>query len=357
MIKSTVILISLFGLMAALAPPERQVEIKFGKSLEIGRSEFLFGSIASICEDSEGCFYVLDDKEFKVFRFSPEGRLIQNFGGKGQGPGDFQSPHDIIFTTRGEIVVPDIFFLSFFKTDGTFLRRLTLNDRLVSGYIGPDRFLCWDWQPAGRRQMMVDGQNNIKATFHTQPMETFQTSLVDESGRAVGFNYSSDVYVPELLFGYGGGMALVGISSLYDLTLLDESGRIAGSVQRDVRPGKISGAEKAYLEREIRDIVAARGWPGPIAREFIKKIPDSKTIIRAVRLSPRHVFIFRFADDITREVGGMPVDVFSHRDEFFGSTTLMQIPLFISGKMMYFVETDDSGNEYLRRSDYSVSLK
>lgn len=351
------VIFALLGFMAALAPAERRVEINLGKPLEIGRQESFFGSVASVCEDSEGSFYVLDDKEFKVFRFSPEGRLIQKFGGKGQGPGDFQSPHDIVFTTRGEIVAPDIFFLSFFKTDGTFLRRLTLNDRLVSGYIGPDRFLCWDWQPAGRRQMMVDGQNTIKATFHTQPMETFQTSLIDESGRAVGFDYSSDVYVPELLFGYGGGMALVGISDLYDLTLLDESGRIVGSVQRNVRPGKISGAEKAYLEREIRDIVAARGWPGPIAREFIKKIPEVKTLIRAVRISPQYVFVFRFAQDITREDSAVPVDVFSSQGEFFGSTTLVQIPLFISGKTMYFVETDDSGNEYLRRNDFSLTLK
>ena len=357
MTKSAVIVFSLLGLMAALAPPERQVEIHFGKSLEIGRSEFLFGSIASICEGSEGSFYVLDDKEFKVFRFSPEGRLIQKFGGKGQGPGDFQSPNLIVFTTQAEIAVLENFYVSFFKTAGIFIRRLNLSDRLGLSYIGPDRFLCWDWLPAGRNQMMVDGQNTIKATFHTQPMDTFSTTLIDETGQAVGFNYTSNVYVPELLSGYGGGVSLSGISSLYNLTLLDENGRAIGSVQRDVMPGKISGRERAYLEREFREFVATRGWPGRIVREFINKIPDFKTIISAVRISPQHVFVFRVAQDITREDIAIPVDVFSSRGEFFGSTTLIQVPLFISGKSMYFVETDNSGNEYLRRSEYSLSLK
>jgi hypothetical protein len=53
----------------------------------------------------------------------------------------------------------------------------------------------------------------------------------------------------------------------------------------------------------------------------------------------------------------MPVDVFSLRGEFLGSTAMKQIPLFISGTAMYFVESDDSGNEYLRRTEYSFSVK
>ena len=93
--------------------------------------------------------------------------------------------------------------------------------------------------------------------------------------KAVAFNYSSEVYVPKLLYGYNAGAALVGISSLYDITLLNESGEIIGSV----------------------------------------------------------------------------------RGELLGTTTLNRVPLYISGKMMYFVETDDSGNEYLRRSEYSLGLK
>ena len=86
----------LVGLMAALAPAQGRVDIKFGTSLEIGRQEMLFGTIDSVCEDNEGSFYVLDDEEFKVFLFSPQGRLLRTFGGKGQGPGDFQSPLGII---------------------------------------------------------------------------------------------------------------------------------------------------------------------------------------------------------------------------------------------------------------------
>ncbi|MGD0781972.1 MAG: hypothetical protein ABSA30_03825 [Candidatus Aminicenantales bacterium] len=339
----------------ALSPAEKQIETKFGRSIEIGRQDLPFGSIASLCEDQEGNFFVLDEKEIKVFKFSPEGRRILTFGGKGQGPGDFQSPHLIVFTAQAEVVVLEDFLISFFKPNGAFIRRLDLNDRLGLVYVGPDRFLGWVWQPSGRQQVMLDGRNAIKATFRTQPRDSFSTSVLDQAGRAVMFNYTSDAYVPELIFGQGGGIGLAGISTLYDLTLLDEHGRVIGSVRRDLKPAKIKGGERARLEREIREFSAARNWPGGAVRELVKKIPGFKAIIRAIRVSPQAIFVFRVAQDITLEDSPIPVDVFSLRGGFMGSTNLNRVPLFVSGKAMYFVETDSSGNEYLRRCDYSLS--
>ena len=348
---------SLLGFAIALIPAERQVEISLGKSLELGRQELSFGAITSICEDYEGNFLVLDGKEFKVLKFSPGGRLLLTFGQKGQGPGDFQSPDLIVLTPQKEIAVHEISYVSFFKADGTFARRQELNGRLGLVYLGPNRFLAWDWYPDSRQQIMLDGKNNIVATFHAQPRNSFSTALTDETGRAVMFNYASDIYVPELLFGYGGGVGLVGISTLYDLTLLDENGRAVGSVKRDLKPGRISGKEKAVLEENIREFAKARNWPARAVRDLANKIPDFKAIIRAVRISPRRVYVFRVPEDVTREDSAMPVDVFSLRGEFLGSTAMKQIPLFISGTAMYFVESDDSGNEYLRRTEYSFSVK
>ena len=344
----------LLMLTAPLRAPGRSVELHLGRPLEIGRQEITFGSVASICEGHDGNFFVLDGKELKVFEFSSEGRLLRAFGQKGQGPGDFQSPDLILLTARKEIAVHEISYVSSFREDGTFIRRLELNGRLGLVSLGPDRFLGWQWRPESRQQIMLDGKNNVVATFYSQPRDSFSTLLVDETGRAVMFNYSSDVYVPELLFGYGGGMGLVGISDRYDLTLLDGNGAVTGSIRRDVRPGKVSGREREYLEGQIREFAKARNWPSRAVAEMVKKIPGSKVLIRAVRVSPRNVFVFRVADDVTREDGPAPVDIFSHRAEFLGSATMSGIPLFVSDKAMYFVEMDEAGNEYVKRTEFSL---
>ena len=346
------------GLALALSSADKNVEIKFGKSIEIGHAEHSFGSITSVCEDNEGNFYVLDAGEFTVFKFSGEGRLIKKFGGKGQGPGDFQTPRLVVFTPQAEIaVLEDLNYITFFDVRGRFIKRLDLNGRLGPTYVGPDRFLSWVWTPEGRQQVLVDSKNNIRATFHTQPRESFSTTLADESGRAVMFNYASDVYVPELLFGYGGGIGLAGISTDYNLTLLDTKGDIIGSIQRNVKPGKISSRERSRLEQEIREFAKARNWPEGVVRELSRKVPDLKTIIKAVRVSLQNIFVFLIPQDIAQENASFPVDVFSHRGDYLGSTTLKQIPLFISEGAMYFLETDDSGIDYLRRADYSLSVK
>jgi hypothetical protein len=348
------VLLMFFSAVLALFPKGKQVEINFGASVEIGRRELLFGSITSICEDERGNFLVLDGKEFSVLKFSPEGKLLSKFGQKGQGPGDFQTPDLIVLTPQNEIAVHEISFISFFKTDGTFIRRLELNGRLGLVYLGPNRFLAWQWTPDSRQQIMLDAKNNVVGTFHAQLRSSFSTTLADETGRSVMFNYSSDVYVPELLFGYCGGVGLIGISNLYNFSLLDEDGRVTVSIRRNLRAGKISGNERRFLEQEVRDFAKARNWPGPAVRELVKKIPDDKVIIRAVRISPRYAFVFLVPEDITRPDNAIPVDVFSPQGEFLGRTMMNKVPLFISGKAMYFVEADDSGNEYLRRVGFSL---
>jgi hypothetical protein len=327
-----------------------------GSSLEIGRSELLFGSLASVCEDTEKNFYVLDRMEFRVLKFSPDGRLLLKFGQKGQGPGDFQSPNRIVFTSQGELaVLEDLYYVSFLKADGTFIRRLDLNGRLDLGYIGPDRFYGWIWRPADKQQVMVDAGNSVIATFHEELREQFSVSMPDETGRGVMFNYSHNAYGPHFLFSHQGSWSAVGISSLYSIALLDDDGKIVATIQRQVKPEKISNKEKALFEREIREIAKTRGWPERPVRELLRKVPASKNPVCDVRISPEYVFVFRFPPDITQNDAPLPVDIFTTRGRFLGTAELPDIPIFISERAMYFARSDVGGNIYLVKTDYSLS--
>jgi 6-bladed beta-propeller len=343
-----------FGVYPAEAP-ETSLQIKLEKPLEIGRKELLFGSIASVCEDAELNFYVLDGREQRVFKFSPDGRLLAKFGQKGQGPGDFQSPGQVVFTSQGELaVLEDLYYVSFFKTDGTFIRRLDLNGRLGLGFIGPDRFYGWIWRPEDQQQLMVDSKNNVLKAFHTIARDLFSVNLPDETGRAVMFNYSDDSYVPQFLYGHNSDLSAVGISDRYEISLLDETGQSVGAIVRDIKPQKFSAKEKDYLDRELREFAKSKGWPGRVARELAKKIPSFKNMIGAVRVSPEDIFVFRIPNDITAESGLLPVDIFSRRGEYIGTGQLPDIPVFISGGAIYFSPAEPDGNIYLLRQAYSL---
>jgi hypothetical protein len=336
---------------------KKRVGLSLGPPQEIGREESFFASIVSVCEDDRLNFYVLDRMEHALFKFSPEGRLLAKFGQKGQGPGDFQSPGQVVFTPDGGLaVLEDLYYVSFLKTDGAFVRRLDLNGRLGLGFIGLDRYYGWVWRPDDQQQLMVDAKNTVQRTFHTLAKDLFSVALPDETGRQVMFNYSHDAYVPRFLFAHGGALSAVGISDRYEIEILDARGLTVKTLRRDLEPRKFSAREKKFLEGEVREFAESKGWPDRVARELSKKIPSHVNMIQAVRLSPIYLFVFRFPPDISKETARFPADVFTPKGEFLGTADFPDIPLFLSSERAYFVKTDENGNVFLQRMEYSLDF-
>ena len=332
--------------LALAAAQDKTLSLRLGPVVEIGRADQSFGSIASVCEDDELNIYVLDRKEFKVSKFSPQGKRLLAFGQKGQGPGDFQAPAGVVFTPQKELaVIEDISYVSYFRKDGTFLRRLDLNGRLGLGYIGPDRFYGWIWRPEDKQQVMVDGKNIILTAFHAVERNSFSTTLPDETGRRVMFNYSHEVYTPMLLFGSSGSLAALGISDRYEITVLDGNGGVAAVIRRPVQALKIGRKERDRFEREVAGFVRSKGWPDSVRQAFVKKIPPAKNLIVELRTSPDRIFVFRHAGE---------VDVFDRGGGFLGTARLDAVPICVSAASMYFDRTDESGNVYLERREYTL---
>jgi len=185
------------GLLSAVVmiSPEQgfgaqELRIRLEDPTEIGRKDPIFGSIAAVCEDEAGNFYVVDQLDHKVFKFSSTGEPLLSFGQPGQGPGDFQRPNRISITAEGNLAVADeMLRISFLKPDGTFVERITLAQGLAPGYIGEDRFYAWRWSPEGREQILLNSEGRILRTFYSLERELFSISVPDLSGRAVMFNF------------------------------------------------------------------------------------------------------------------------------------------------------------------------
>jgi len=337
-------------------PAPRSFQIRLGQPIEIGRDKDTFGSIASVCEDAAGNFYVLDRIEHRVHKFSPEGRPLLVFGQKGQGPGDFQSPGRIAFSSRGEVVVlEDLYYVSFFTAEGVFLKRLDLNGRLGLAYVGPDCFYGWIWRPEDKQQVILDGRNTILRSGQTIAKEEFSVSVPEPGGRAVMFNYGPEAYASFFLFDHHGSLSVLAVSRDYRVILLDETGREVASIRREPKPPKLSKKERRFFERDIQETTKSKGWPNRVSREMMRKIPDFKNPIQDVRLSPEYVFVFRFGPDVTASGSPVPVDIFNLRGEFLGSGELPDIPLYVGQESMYFARSDESGLVFLEKMNYRLN--
>lgn len=85
--------------------------IQFKKDLIIGsnttKEEGLLGFIACFDVDAEGNVYIVDIKSGSIKVFNSNGEFLRSIGRKGQGPGEFQVPTSIQWTSKNELMILD----------------------------------------------------------------------------------------------------------------------------------------------------------------------------------------------------------------------------------------------------------
>jgi len=110
--------------------------IEFKEDLSLGgpdaRGDYAFGQVQTFIVDDSGSIYVLDKKNYNLKVFDSSGSYLRTIGRKGQGPGELEYPYMLSLNqTSGELVVHELGHgISYFDTDGTFLRHLSLKTML-----------------------------------------------------------------------------------------------------------------------------------------------------------------------------------------------------------------------------------
>jgi len=331
------------------------IELNLKKVLEIGKGDLIFSSITSAYEDRENNFYVLDNKACKVYKFSPEGKLVLSFGEKGRGPGDFESPYDLFISDTGEIVVSEErSFVSFFDKDGEFLKRLVLDRGLALTCLSEDLYYAWIWEPTQRKQILIDSNSDIVKSFFTVSKDSHSISLPDETGRMVMFNYSAEEYTPFLLFNRYKNRSAIGVGNIYEISILDEKGAVTSKIKRNIKPQKLNSKEKKYLRKKISEM---RKWPDWVLKKIEKRIPKVKNYFDKVVVTEKHVFVFRIKNDITDEQSLIPLDIFSIDGKFLGTSKIRAKPISISDKFIYFSEIDPDDDLILTKYRYHLIEK
>lgn len=79
-------------------------------------------SVKDITRDGSGNIYALDSFSDLVFIFDREGKYVDRFGGKGDGPGQLKNPNAITADGQGHIYVGDSNGVQVFDKDGRYVR-------------------------------------------------------------------------------------------------------------------------------------------------------------------------------------------------------------------------------------------
>jgi hypothetical protein len=97
--------------------------------------EEMFQDIVSLAVDEEQNIYALDGKAANVKVFDKTGSFLKSIGRRGEGPGEFGRPQNILISPRQEIVIEDAGrrLIHFLDLGGKYLRQWSLNWVFSSG--------------------------------------------------------------------------------------------------------------------------------------------------------------------------------------------------------------------------------
>ncbi len=76
--------------------------------VELGDSNYVWGSIEAVTHAADGNILALDRPACCVREFTPEGEFVRQFGRKGTGPGEFVNPLSMVRFTDGRVGILDL---------------------------------------------------------------------------------------------------------------------------------------------------------------------------------------------------------------------------------------------------------
>jgi len=357
LIVTIITFITFLAMVAVNLHGRGTIDIQLEKVAVVGGEEFIIQRLGGVCEDLQGKFYVLDRRAFKVYKFSPEGKKLLQFGRKGEGPGDMTRPYHISVSQKGSIVVTeDTNIVSYFDTNGRFLKRYNLAEKNAGGsvvsiqYAGPDLFYCEKSIPdRKRRQHLV----SLKESVPGRELLTLpDVSISLRRGDRIA-NYLVRIHecTPSILFHHYKNRSVAGMSKEYKLLLLDERGKTVAVLKRDFKPQPSSKKEKD----SFAEAVTSARLPEDLTKAVIHQMPDTKNIFDSILVSDRHVYVFRTKSDVTDTGTPHPADIFSLDGKFMGTIEMENKPVLITGKHMYIPEETDEEDLVVVKYRYKLS--
>ncbi len=300
---------------------------------------YAFGSIRNFVVDEQGSIYVLDGKNYRVQAFDALGKYLRTIGRKGQGPGDLDSPLSLSLNRTSDelLVFQGIRRLSFFRTDGTFIRQLSINNSIRA-------------QIDSRGQIYLIEQARSKDgvwSFDVKKLSMFGTNLgVLASVPGQGYTGKINPFIAVNTFQVDRSDNLVyGDPRTYELLFFDPTeGKLFRKIKRDYDAIPVSDEDRA---RELENIP-------PDARAYTDLVfPKYHPIFSGFFLSDLgHIFVRTHEKTEDRQ---FMYDIFDAEGRFIGRMPLKPSGVTILKGKYYAVEEDEDGFQYVKR--YAVTWK
>jgi len=341
-------------------PSDPDQKVKFQKDLTIGSTGADSVYVAKplfFDVNKEGAIYILDADDQKIKVFDKEGGFLYEFGGGGQGPGEFMQCRRIHILPTGIIAAFDqsLRRFSFFDPKGVFIRSFKYNESLTK-FIGASKNYLITWMntlDSGDIDKIVyystDG-GIISGGFDFKSRESVKVTLTMGDFVSSINRYFGYLPVPVFAFNKAENMLAHCRSDKYEISIYDTTGTIKRKIFRAYNAVPI----REKYKKEYKRMIAGNN-ESIIAAVKKKGLPANNPIIKNM-LYDDEGSLWVLIDEL-KEIDGVRVfryDIYNRKGLFVASAWPSFRISLLKGGYAYAFKTDrETGVMVLNR--YAVS--
>lgn len=338
---------------------------------EIGGTEATgwdtFGSIRAVVFTLDGGLVVHDGQGMRVVVVDPEGKLVGEAGGRGEGPGEFQYIHAVLVgQNRGGFTVYDGFrqqFMRFSRT-GVHMSSASVPERampwvrphLTASSLAGEAFRAIPTGTGRSREIQrVTFRDGLETEHYYEAWRAVEQErrdgeLIVVSNAATGEVEEVEAYFPQLRMDRlpGGGLLVVD-SSAYEVKVVDSTGRLARILCRPINPAGVDRRARHAAQERARKAAEMNSGVPHLFKAVLSAIDDMRFFSEVPVISDLRagwggeVWVRRRGEDGLQTDG--PIDVLSPKGTYVGTFGQGVFPLpdaLGPNGLAAFVKRDDA---------------
>jgi hypothetical protein len=303
--------------------------------------EFMFQDILHLAVDDDENIYVSDSKAAFIKVFDKSGNYLRTIGKKGQGPGEFLYPFEILIMPQGELMVNDLYQLRvhFFSLDGKFLRQLSSSTmtqfrrprvdsegHIIGGHVNVG-------DPIEAVLKKLDSDLNPVFTLATRPVVSKPPAIIEYFEVRRSTNLVWDVAVEDNI--------VWGVFNKYEIFVNNPEGKL---IRKIVKEYDGIGINKEEEEKLIKAWFGNNPVPPQMTIKFPKVYPP---FIRFTCDEEGRLFVQTY--EKTEDEEEDYYDVFDSEGKYIVRTSLKYTPLVWKNKKLYMIEENEEGFQIVKR--------
>ena len=306
-----------------------------------GKEERLFTNINDIAVDAHENIYLLDLKQDKISIFDKNGKFIRNIGKRGQGPGEFQFPRQILISPNHELVVCDLMVrrLLFFLFDGTFKGSIPTwkYGRLTRVLVDSEDNIIGETLLSGEKRgfSLKKFNANFEELFTIAVKEREKLPLLEDLSPRIVWTVSDNDDI------------IWGDSEKYEINVQDRQGKLLKKITKESRPEKV-------IEEEYSDQLKTKFGGRPIPLDFEQELPNYYPAFRSLETDGQGRLLVSTFEKVN-DGKGYYIDVFNAEAKYVAKIPLMTQPRIWKNGKLYTVEEDANGYSVMKR--YGIKWK